>query len=175
MPEPSFAAHRDVPCDLCIGVDKTVVLGVGNALLADEGAGIHAIRRMQSDGGWDDGVEFVDGGTLSFTLAQTIEDTDRLIVVDAADFGSAPGTVRVFEGVAMDAFLGGGRKRSVHEVGLIDLMAIALLADRLPARRALVAIQLARVDWSEEPSKPVALAIPGACAATRELIARWSA
>lgn len=175
MPEQSFAVSRGAPCDLCIGVNKTVVLGVGNTLLADEGAGIHAVRRMQSDGGWEDGVEFVDGGTLSFTLAQTIEDTDRLIVVDAADLGSAPGTVRVFEGVAMDDFLGGSRKHSVHEVGLIDLMAIALFADRLPARRALVAIQPALVDWSEEPSSHVALAIPAACAATRELIARWSA
>jgi len=175
MPEPSFAAPGRAPCKLCVGVDKTVVLGVGNTLLADEGAGIHAIRRMQSDGGWAEDVEFVDGGTLSFTLAQTIEDADRLIVVDAVELGGAPGTVRVFEGVAMDDFLGGNRKRSVHEVGLIDLMAIALLADRLPARRALVAIQPALVDWSEEPSQPVALAIPAACAATRELIARWSA
>jgi hydrogenase maturation protease len=152
---------------------RTVVLGVGNTLLADEGAGIHVINRLQSNGGWNDDTEFVDGGTLSFTLAQTIEDANRLIVIDAAELGAAPGTVRVYEGEAMDAFLGGNRKRSVHEVGLLDLMAIALLAGRLPARRALIAIQPAMVDWSEQPSERVASAIPEACDAARQLIESW--
>jgi hydrogenase maturation protease len=154
---------------------RTVVLGVGNSLLADEGAGIHVINRLQSDGGWNNDIEFVDGGTLSFTLAQTIEDASRLIVVDAAELGRAPGTVRVYEGEAMDAFLGGNRKRSVHEVGLLDLMAIAFLAGRLPTRRALIAIQPAVVDWSEQPSEWVARAIPEACDAARQLIERWHA
>ena len=151
----------------------TVILGIGNTLLADEGAGIHVIDRLRAEGGLDDGVDLVDGGTLSFFLARTIEDADKLIVVDAAEMGVSPGSVRVYEGEQMDAFLGSNRKRSVHEVGLIDLMAMAALAGRLPERRALIGIQPKSVDWSVVPSAPVAEAIPKACKHAFELLEKW--
>jgi len=110
---------------------------------------------------------------LSFFLARTIEDADKLIVVDAAEMGVSPGSVRVYEGEQMDAFLGSNRKRSVHEVGLIDLMAMAALAGRLPERRALIGIQPKSVDWSVVPSAPVAEAIPKACKHAFELLEKW--
>lgn len=47
-----------------------------------------------------DDVELLDGGTLSFTLAGPIQDADALIVVDAAQLKSAPGTLQVFQGEA---------------------------------------------------------------------------
>jgi hydrogenase maturation protease len=156
-------------------VRRTVVLGIGNPLLTDEGVGIHVINRLGLQFGPDADVDCVDGGTLSFSLAATIEDARRLIVVDAAELGAAPGTVRVFEGAEMDAFLGSNRKRSVHEVGLLDLMAVALLSGRLPQRRALVAIQPGVVEWGEQPSEAVAQAVPVACAAARDLAERWRA
>jgi hydrogenase maturation protease len=154
---------------------RTVILGIGNTLLGDDGAGIHVINRLQSEGGWDDSIDFVDGGTVSFVLAGIIAEANSLVVVDAAQLGAPAGSLKVFENEEMDAFLGSDRQRSVHEVGLHDLMAIAHLAGRLPAPRALIAIQPARIDWSDLPSEPVARAIPGACEAARELIARWQA
>ena len=152
---------------------KTVVLGIGNTLLADDGVGIHVINRLQAEGTPEDDIDFVDGGTLSFALAGTIENASKLIVVDAAEMEVAAGTVRVYEAEQMDAFLGSNRKRSVHEVGLLDLMAIAHLAGRLPARRALIAIQPGQVDWGEKPSASVAQAIPEACVSARGLLQRW--
>lgn len=154
---------------------KTLVLGVGNTLLTDEGAGVHTIRYLRQRYGARADVEFVDAGTLSFTLAGLIEDVDRLIIVDAAQLRDAPGTVRVFEGDAMDGFLGGNRKLSVHEVSLIDLLAIARLSERLPARRALVGIQPQAVDWGEKPTAAVAGAIPQAGELVVGLIDRWNA
>lgn len=152
---------------------KTVILGIGNTLLADEGVGVHVVNRLQAEDALGDGIDFVDGGTLSFLLAGAIEDASKLIVVDAAEMDAPPGAVRVYEAEQMDFFLGSNRKRSVHEVGLLDLMAIAHLAGRLPARRALIAIQPGQVDWSEEPSAPVARAIPEACVSAREILQRW--
>jgi len=153
---------------------RAIVLGIGNTLLSDEGAGVHALRWLQAEGGVA-GAQLIDGGTLSFTLAGPIEESDALVVIDAAELGSVPGAVRVFEGEDMDRFLGGSRKRSVHEVGLLDLMAVAALAGRLPARRALVGIQPQALGWGDAPSRPVAQAIPTACDRARELIARWRA
>jgi hydrogenase maturation protease len=151
---------------------RAIVLGIGNTLLSDEGAGVHALRRLQAQGGVAN-VELIDGGTLSFTLAGPIEESDALVVIDAAELGAEPGAIRVFEGEEMDRFLGGSRTRSVHEVGLLDLMAIAALAGRLPERRALVGIQPQALGWGDAPSAPVAQAIPVACDRTRELLERW--
>jgi hydrogenase maturation protease len=149
-----------------------LVLGIGNVLLCDEGAGVHAMRRLEQ-GCRDPTVQFADGGTLSFTLAGLIEASPALIVLDAAEMKAPPGSVAVFEGERMDAFLGSERKRSVHEVGLLDLMALAALGGRLPERRALIGIQPQTVDWAEEPTPVVAQAIPMACERARELIERW--
>lgn len=151
---------------------KTLVLGIGNTLLTDEGVGVHVLGRLAADPLPED-VELLDGGTLSFTLAGPIEEADALVVVDAANLKSSPGTLRVFEGEAMDAFLLGNRRSSVHEVGLTDLRAIAMLAGHWPERRALVAIQPQAVDWGEAPTPAVAAAIPRAAEAVQRLIRSW--
>ncbi len=152
---------------------KTLVLGIGNTLLKDEGVGTHVIRALGGDAASADGVDYLDGGTLSFTLAGPIEEAEALIVVDAAELDAAPGTVRLLVGDAMDAFVSGHRKMSVHEVGLADLMAIAKLTGRWPARRALVAIQPKEVDWGEHLSPAVAAAVPEACRLVRAQLERW--
>ena len=140
-----------------------LVLGIGNTLLTDEGVGIFAMRELQAKYGQMDGMEFLDGGTLSFTLAVPIAECDALLVIDAAELGSAPGTVRSFEGAEMDRFMGENRKSSVHEVGLIDLMSISLLTGHWPEKRALIGIQPGKVDWGETLTPAVAAALPEVC------------
>lgn len=153
--------------------NKTLVLGLGNTLLGDEGAGVYAVRALQEQHEDLTDVEFIDGGTLSFTLAGPIEEAGNLIVIDATQLKAQPGTVRLFEGEDMDRFLGSHRKSSVHEVSLMDLMAIATLAESLPARRALIGIQPEYLDWSDTPTDAVARAIPAACDLAMNLITRW--
>lgn len=152
---------------------KTLVLGIGNTLLTDEGIGIHVLRALEPELANRSDVILLDGGTLSFTLAGPIEEADALIVVDAANIKSRPGTWALLEGEEMDAFLVGNRKASVHEVGLTDLRAIAILAGHWPERRAMLAIQPQTIDWGETPTPAVAAAIPPACAAIHELIREW--
>ena len=152
----------------------TLVLGIGNTLLSDEGIGIHVIDRVAEMAAGRDDLVMLDGGTLSFTLADDISAHPRLVVVDAARLDAPPGTVRVFEGQDMDERLRGGLQ-SVHEVGLSDLMDIARLTDTLPARRALVGIQPKYMDWGDSPTPEVAAAISGAAEAVLELVRRWDA
>jgi hydrogenase maturation protease len=152
---------------------KTLVLGIGNSLLADEGVGVHVIRALEGVFQPGDGVDLLDGGTLSFTLAGPIGEAGALIVVDATQLMAAPGSLHVFEGEAMDRFLVGNKKSSVHEVGLMDLMSIAKLTETWPTRRALVAIQPEKVDWGEDPTDAVAAAVPLACERIRSLIEGW--
>jgi len=154
---------------------KTLILGIGNSLLQDEGAGVHAVRVLAERVGQRDDIELMDGGTLSFSLAGAIEDADNLIVIDAAQYDGNPGTTKVFVGKQMDAFVGGNRKCSVHEVSLIDLMAIALLAGQLPQQRALIGIQPQTIAWGDTPTPHVCAAIQLACDQALRLIAEWHA
>jgi hydrogenase maturation protease len=151
---------------------QTTILGIGNNLLRDEGIGLHVLEALRASLPDNDSLTFVDGGTLSFTLASQIEAADRLVVLDAARLREAPGTVRCFVDAEMDAFLG-SCKRSVHEVGLLDLFDIARLTGTLPRQRALVGIQPASIEWGDEPTEAVAAAIPVAVEKTRELLQSW--
>ena len=157
------------------GSRKTLILGIGNVLLRDEGAGVFAIRQLADLAAQRDDIELMDGGTLSFSLAGAIEDADNLIVIDAAQYDGEPGTTKVFVGEQMDEFIGSNRKCSVHEVSLIDLMAIALLAGQLPRQRALIGIQPQTIEWGDTPSLPVSAAIQLACDQAMQLAEEWRA
>ena len=153
-------------------MQTTLILGIGNTLLTDEGVGVHVLKFLQRHYTYDNNVTLLDGGTLSLTLAADIEDHDQLIVMDAANLGKTAGAVRCMEGEDMDAFLGASR-RSVHQVGLLDLIDIARLTNSLPVHRALIGIQPQTVDWGEQPTPTVRKAIPTAASLAIDLLARW--
>jgi len=151
----------------------TLVLGLGNTLLGDEGIGVHVVQSLQQKYIDLSDVTFLDGGTLSFTLAGYIEDSDNLIIIDAAQLRNVPGTIAVYEGADMDRFITKNRNKSVHEVNVTDILALSHLSGYLPERRALIGIQPEIIDWSDSLSEQVANAIPEVCEITRNLIHRW--
>ncbi len=150
-----------------------LILGIGNTLLTDEGVGIVAMNALKAGLDAADDITFLDGGTLSFTLAPAIAECDALLVLDAADLGGPPGMVAIYEGEAMDRFLGGNRKSSVHEVGLLDLMAIARLTNHWPAQRALIGVQPQKIDWGESLTPAVGAAIKDIYREACTIIKSW--
>lgn len=153
---------------------KTLVLGIGNSLLTDEGVGIHTINYLVQRYPRLRDVEFMDGGTLSYTLAEPISRADGLIVVDAARLDTEPGTIRQFEGADMDGYLKGHRG-SVHEVGLAELIDMSRLTGDMPDHRCLIGIQPLSLDWGEAPTAKVDAAVPVAAGMVMETIRRWTA
>ncbi len=149
-----------------------LVLGFGNILLGDDGAGVHLVAQLRAELG-DDAAQFVDGGTMSFSLLAYVEATDSMLVVDAAELNRPPGTIQVVEGAAMDTFLKTTRRRTVHEVGLIDLLDMARLHGCMPERRGLLCIQPLHIDWSETLSAPVSQALLEAARQARAVLQRW--
>jgi len=150
----------------------TLILGIGNNLLTDEGVGVHVVRHLEEHHGAEPAVTYLDGGTLSFTLAGPIAEHDNLIVVDAARFGEPAGTVRCLEGAEMDSYLTGNRA-SVHEVGLMDLFDISRLSGTFPEHRALIGVEPESLDWGEFPSATVAPAISQVAEMALALAQRW--
>ena len=73
-------------------VTKTLVLGVGNLIMGDEGVGVHVAQELEKRKLPPD-VEVLDGGTGGFILLDPMLAADRIILVDATGDGNPPGTV----------------------------------------------------------------------------------
>jgi hydrogenase maturation protease len=154
--------------------DKTILLlGLGNSMMRHDGIGVHVVNALDPWPGPQQDVRVRDGGTLVLSLLPEVESCDALIVVDAAMIGATPGSVKTFEGREMDAQLA-GKRHSVHELALSDLMAAAEFLGARPERRALVGVQPENIDWGLEPTETVADAMPRILGAVRELVERWT-
>ncbi len=133
---------------------KTLVLGVGNLLLSDDGVGIHTIQRLQAAHRLPEEVQVVDGGTCGLDLLQFLEGIERLIIVDAAKMGKPVGTVVRLEGEQVPAYL--SLKTSPHEIGLPELLFAAKLTKIYPAEVIVFGVEPESIETSLEMTPAVA-------------------
>jgi len=125
--------------------DRILVLGIGNILWADEGFGVRVVEALAEGHDLPARVTLLDGGTQGLYLLPYLEDADAVVVVDAIDYGFAPGTLHVIRGEAVPAVLA-ARKLSLHQTGFQELLALMALRGRPPTRLVLVGVQPARLD-----------------------------
>jgi hydrogenase maturation protease len=151
---------------------QVLVLGIGNVLLRDDGVGVRVLQALEAGLDDDSRLRFVDGGTIGFMLQALIEEAPDLLVIDAVRMSSSPGSVRCFENEDMDRFLT-GRRGSVHEIGLRDVLDMARLTGRFPRRRALVGVEPATTELGEELSPAVERGVAPAIRVAREVLQRW--
>ncbi len=167
-----FSTLRRINLNL-MKMPKTLILGIGNQLMSDDGVGGQAIHRLAAKTAGLQHVTCLDGGTLGHLLVGYIEESDNLIVIDAAQMNATPGEVRVFENETMDKFLNTNPNRIVHEVGLSDLMDMALLGGHLPRRRTLIAVQPGYTDWGVELTPAVSQSLSLICDKAIQLLNDW--
>lgn len=115
------------------------MIGLGNPLMGDDGLGIAVLERLRARYVLPAGVELVDGGTWGLNLLPVIEDAEVLILIDAIDSGSPPGTSVRLERAQLPRFL--ATKISPHQIGLRDVLALAELRGTLPADTVAVGLQ----------------------------------
>jgi hydrogenase maturation protease len=116
---------------------NVLVLGIGNILLSDEGAGVKAAEELQNRYDCSDAVEIVDGGTVGFELLPYFENRSHILIIDAVKTGNKPGTiVRIDDPPAFFQ-----KKVSPHQIGLADVMGIAVITDNMPQNIALFGIE----------------------------------
>jgi hydrogenase maturation protease len=144
----------------------TVVLGLGNILLGDEGVGVRVVEELERAGGLP-GVELVDGGTAGFRLLPYFDAAGLVVVVDAASDGAPPGTVTVrrpeFSGAYPSAL-------TPHDFGLKNILDALALADDRP-EIVLVTVSVAEADRASlELSPPVADAVRAAADRVRDVL-----
>jgi hydrogenase maturation protease len=141
---------------------KTVVLGLGNILHSDDGAGPRAAERLKSDSRLPEGVTVIEGGTLGLELLPELWDCSYLLILDAVDTGQPPGVLVRLSGEQLNKLAGSG---NVHQLGVADLLvALRLLAQQLP-EVVLLGIQPETVDWGNKLSPVVEAGVPRLIAA----------
>ena len=131
---------------------KTLVLGVGNELLQDEGLGIHAVRLLQTYA-LPPEVEVIEGGTAGPQLLSYMDDLERLIILDCIDTQTSPGSIFRFKpgdlGIFPQEYMA-----SIHDVGLLEVLQVADFLGRQPETE-IFAMQPATIAWGLELSPEI--------------------
>lgn len=98
--------------------EGTLVLGIGNVLMGDEGVGVHVVREVRRRE-LPAGVTCLDGGTGSFQLLGPLAEARRVIMIDATIDGEAAGTVTRLQPRFSSDY---PPTLTAHDIGLKDLL-----------------------------------------------------
>lgn len=132
----------------------TMVLGLGNLLLGDEGFGIHVVRCLR-DVKLPGNVRVVEGGVGGFNLLGHLDGVKRLLVVDVMMMDSPPGKLHVLTQEPVEP---GKQIISFHQVGVLELMSMWRLLGNEPEVTFLVTCP-ERMEWGTELSPPLQSAV----------------
>lgn len=140
---------------------RIVVVGMGNTLRQDDGVGCRVVERLLARAGRPDGlpaeVTLLDGGVLGLELLAYLEGATHWLLIDAVRTGAAPGSLVRLAGDAIPAKL--PLKLSLHEAGVLDLLAMARLRNTVPPHLVLWGVEPATVAWSTELTPVVAASL----------------
>lgn len=150
------------------------ILAVGNPIMGDDGVGpalLDLLRDRLPDAST---VALVDGGTEGLDLLPLVEDSRRLLLLDAIGSRTEPpGTVVRLDGDQVPRLL--ATKLSPHQVGLLDVLVAARLRGREPDALAIVGVVPESVELRVGLSDVVAAALADAVTVAAGVVAQWSA
>jgi hydrogenase maturation protease len=135
-----------------------LVLGLGNPLRGDDGLGIRAIE-MLAKRELPPEVTVADGGTPGWGLVSTLQDWSRVILVDAAQFGGAPGSWCC---IHLDDLSLGDQQAfvSLHAAGVLEALSLAQALGTLPQEITLYCVEPERLENGAGFSPAVEAVLP---------------
>ena len=137
-------------------VKKTLVLGLGNVIMGDEGVGVHAVRALEKLH-LPSNIECLDGGTGGFVLLEPLQAAEHIILIDATDDGNPPGTVtRTTPRFSQDY----PPTLTAHDIGVKDLLDAFYMHS---GEREVVLYAI-----SIDPKQPISMDLSEACLAARD-------
>lgn len=123
---------------------KTLVLGIGNLLIGDEGVGCKTVEEISRRYTLPPAVECVDGGTAGFELLSMIDSKEHVILIDALRNDMEPGTVMMVEGEHVPKAF--HARTTPHQLGICDVLAAAQLTETMPKHLTLYGIEPKSLD-----------------------------
>ena len=122
-----------------------LLLGLGNPLMADDGAGQELLSRLTPEAsGWGPQVEFVDGGTQGLALMGVLEGRKAVVFLDAIQLGDKPGAVHVLNGEELMG-MGARPAMTAHEGSAPQILAALELLGEAPKEIRMIGIEPERV------------------------------
>jgi hydrogenase maturation protease len=135
-----------------------LVLGLGNVILEDDGAGAAAVAVLLERFAPPDGVRVLDGGTLGLSLLPYLESADAMILVDAVRTDAPPGSLVRLEGEDVEPAV--ATRLSPHQVGVADLLDGARWLGRYPGCVVLLGVVPESMNLAVGLSPKVRAALP---------------
>ncbi|MCE5311627.1 MAG: HyaD/HybD family hydrogenase maturation endopeptidase [Nitrospiraceae bacterium] len=151
---------------------KIAVIGLGNILMMDEGVGVMVANKLGQRLKCEPEVEFIDGGTMGLDLMPYIEGKEKVLIIDAVDFGKDPGHIGVLRNDEIPSAL--HSKLSVHNIGLADIMFVLKLGERLPQDMFLLGIQPKTIELGLELTEEISAKLPELAAAAVDILKEWN-
>lgn len=108
--------------------EKTLIMGLGNVLLQDEGIGVHTLKELEKIS-WPENVELLDGGTGGFVLLSLFQEYKNIVIIDATLSREPEGSIKVLQPKFAKDF---PKSLSTHELGLKDMIESAILLGKVP-------------------------------------------
>ena len=144
---------------------QTVILGLGNELLGDEGVGVHAARRLQQVE-LPENTTVVEVGTAILDALPVLEQADRVIVLDAMKGGGPPG--RVYK-IGLEDCSGSSCIASMHG---FDIHRVMALTERSTNPAVMVfGMEPKDLNWSMNLSATAAESLPHLVTAVQQELA----
>lgn len=138
---------------------RLLVLGLGNVLCGDDGLGAVAVARIRARYEIPEGVSVLDGGTLGLSLLPYVEDSEKVILIDAINAEAPAGSFVRLEGDEVGPAVAG--RLSVHQVGVADLLDAARWKGRLPEELVLLGLVPETLEVGVTRSASVDAGLPG--------------
>jgi len=133
---------------------KTLILGIGNLLLGDEGVGVHVAHALAASQ-LPEGISVVEAGTAFLDVLPEIEKAERIFLIDAMEAGGPPGSVYR---LPFDQCHHPDTLASLHG---FDMSRVLYMAGNERNPEVVVfGIEPSRIEWGVELSEPVRLALP---------------
>jgi len=141
---------------------KTIVLGVGNPILKDDGAGIHVVRQLKEYVN-DPDVTLDEAMTGGMNLLDMILGYEKAIIVDTIKLKNAK--TGEIKRLPIHDF-SSDHSSNPHDVGLLEAIKLAktLGEDRIPKEIVIIGISVNETQnaFGEQLSKKIASAVPKA-------------
>ena len=159
------------------GVDRKIVLGLGNTLNRDEGLGVYALNAIEASlkektaESLPPDLEFLDGGVLGLNLLPWVEEASHLLVLDAINARKEPGTLIELERDQIPLYT--GIKLSDHQVTFQEVLGLANFRGKLPKHLHMIGIQPADISIGVELSPLVTATIPQVRERAVQVLIEW--
>lgn len=135
---------------------KTLIVGIGNLLLQDEGIGVHIIQALR-DKTLPAHVDLLDMGTATMNLAFYLEGVQKVIIVDALKAGQKPGTI--YQCRPEDLIADKEGPVSLHDLGVVESLSMSKKLGYSP-EVVIIGVEPKTIDWGMELTEEVKKEMP---------------